>query len=88
MIEVAVQAEPGWDDGTDWEKLATEAVAAAIPIVEKMAWGTATAEEIETYNFLDSVVVVEHLGAVGAKFARGSSRPTQRRPQPPSRLCV
>ena len=32
MIEVAVQAEPGWDDGTDWEKLATEAVAAAIRI--------------------------------------------------------
>ncbi len=32
MIEVAVQAEPGWDDGTDWEQLATEAVAAALRI--------------------------------------------------------
>ena len=32
MIEVAVQAEPGWDDGTDWEGLATEAVAAALRI--------------------------------------------------------
>lgn len=32
MIEVAVQSEPGWDDGTDWEKLATEAVAAALKI--------------------------------------------------------
>jgi probable rRNA maturation factor len=32
VIEVAVQAEPGWEDGTDWEKLATEAVAAALRI--------------------------------------------------------
>lgn len=32
MIEVAVQAEPAWDDGTDWERLATEAVAAALRI--------------------------------------------------------
>jgi probable rRNA maturation factor len=32
VIEVAVQAEPGWEDGTDWEKLATEAVAAAVRI--------------------------------------------------------
>jgi long-chain acyl-CoA synthetase len=32
-----------------------EAVAAAIPIVDKMTWGTATPEEIETYNFLDAV---------------------------------
>lgn len=30
MIEVAVQAEPNWDDGTDWEKLALEAVEAAL----------------------------------------------------------
>ncbi len=32
-----------------------EAVAAAIPIVDKITWGTATPEEIETYNFLDAV---------------------------------
>lgn len=32
MIEVAVQAEPGWEDGTDWEKLATGAVSAALRI--------------------------------------------------------
>ncbi len=32
MIEVAVQAEPSWEDGTDWERLATEAVAAALRI--------------------------------------------------------
>ena len=30
MIEVAVQAEPQWEDGTDWEQLAIEAVAAAM----------------------------------------------------------
>ena len=32
MIEVAVQAEPSWEDGTDWEGLATEAVVAALRI--------------------------------------------------------
>ncbi|MEI2651623.1 MAG: AMP-binding protein [Microthrixaceae bacterium] len=32
-----------------------EAVAAAIPIVEKITWGTATDEEKETYAFLDAV---------------------------------
>ncbi len=32
MIEVAVQHEPGWEDGTDWEALATDAVTAALKI--------------------------------------------------------
>lgn len=32
MIEVAVQAEPGWPTDIDWEPLATEAVAAALRI--------------------------------------------------------
>lgn len=32
MIEVAVQNEPGWSAETDWEALATEAVAAALRI--------------------------------------------------------
>ena len=32
-----------------------DAVAVAIPIVDKITWGTATPEEIETYNFLDAV---------------------------------
>ena len=32
MIEVAVQSEPGWDEGTDWEALGIEAVAAALRI--------------------------------------------------------
>ena len=30
MIEVAVQAEPAWEDGTDWDALAIEAVAATL----------------------------------------------------------
>ena len=32
MIEVAIQSEPDWEDGTDWERLATEAVVAALKI--------------------------------------------------------
>jgi probable rRNA maturation factor len=32
MIEVAVQAEPGWDTATDWESLASAAVEAALRI--------------------------------------------------------
>jgi probable rRNA maturation factor len=32
MIEVAVQAGAGWDDGTDWERLAAGAVTAALAI--------------------------------------------------------
>lgn len=42
MIEVAVQAEPGWDDGADWEKLATEAVTAALRISPYAGMLTAT----------------------------------------------
>ena len=30
MIEVAVQAEPAWEDGTDWDSLAIQAVAATL----------------------------------------------------------
>ncbi len=37
------------------DKAVKEAVEAAGPIAEKMTWGTATEEEIETYNFLDAV---------------------------------
>jgi len=32
VIEVAVQAEPDWDDGTDWERLADDAARAALAI--------------------------------------------------------
>jgi probable rRNA maturation factor len=42
MIEVAVQAEPQWDDGTDWEKLATEAVAGALRTTPHAAMLTAS----------------------------------------------
>ncbi len=37
------------------EKAVSEALEAAGPIREKMTFGTATEEEIETYNFLDAV---------------------------------
>jgi long-chain acyl-CoA synthetase len=37
------------------DKAVREAVEAAAPIVEKMTWGTATEEEIATYEFLDAV---------------------------------
>jgi len=30
VIEVAVQAEPAWEDGTDWDALAIQAVAATL----------------------------------------------------------
>lgn len=42
MIEVAVQVESGWEDGTDWETLATEAVAAALRISPHAAMLTAS----------------------------------------------
>jgi len=32
MIEVAVQAEPGWDEATDWDALALAAVHAALSV--------------------------------------------------------
>jgi long-chain acyl-CoA synthetase len=48
-IQAALAAEP------DKEKAVTDALAVAGPIREKMTWGTATAEEIETYEFLDAV---------------------------------
>lgn len=42
MIEVAVQAEPSWDDGTDWEELATAAVTAAVRTTPHAAMLTAS----------------------------------------------
>ncbi|MEZ5377126.1 MAG: AMP-dependent synthetase/ligase [Acidimicrobiales bacterium] len=42
-----------------------EAVEAALPIVEKMTWGTATDEEIETWNFLDAVAFSQVRPLVG-----------------------
>ncbi len=48
-IQAALAADP------EKEKAVREGVEAAAPIAEKMTWGTATAEEIETYQFLDAV---------------------------------
>src|SRR6056297_95917 len=42
-----------------------EAVAAALPIVEKMTRGTATQEEIDTWNFLDQVAFSTVRGLIG-----------------------
>lgn len=42
-----------------------EAVAAAKPIAEKMTWGTATQEEIDTWNFLDAVAFQTVKGLIG-----------------------
>jgi long-chain acyl-CoA synthetase len=39
----------------DRKKQFDEAVAAAMPISERITWGTATDEDIETFNFLDAV---------------------------------
>lgn len=48
-VQAALSADP------EKEKAVREAVEAAGPIREKMTWGTATPEEIETYEFLDAV---------------------------------
>jgi len=64
----------------DEEKLQkfNEAVAAAQPIEEKMTWGTATKEEIETYEFLDAVAfsqVRELLGLDQVELAVSGAAP-------------
>lgn len=48
-VSAALAADPEKQQKFD------EAVAAAKPIVEKMDWGTATEEEVQTYEFLDAV---------------------------------
>ena len=48
-VNAAISADP------EKEKQFNEGVAAAIPIMEKMTNGTATEEEIATWNFLDEV---------------------------------
>ncbi|MFV0523442.1 MAG: AMP-dependent synthetase/ligase [Acidimicrobiales bacterium] len=47
------------------EKAVAEGVEVAAPIREKMTWGTATPEEIETYQFLDAVAFSTIRQAVG-----------------------
>ena len=71
-VQGALAAEP--------EKAAKfdEAVEAALPIVEKMAWGTATPEEIATYEFLDAVAfstVRELIGLDRARYAVTGAAP-------------
>ena len=48
-VQAALAADP------EKEKAVGEAVEAAGPIQEKITWGTASDEEIETYEFLDAV---------------------------------
>lgn len=48
-VQAALSADP------EKETAVREAVETAGPIAEKMTWGTATPEEIETYEFLDAV---------------------------------
>ncbi len=48
-VQAALAADP------EKQKAVEDGVAAAGPIAEKMTWGTATPEEIETYEFLDAV---------------------------------
>ncbi|HKY15688.1 MAG TPA: AMP-dependent synthetase/ligase [Microthrixaceae bacterium] len=58
--------------GLDPEKKAKfdEAVAAAAPIRERMTWGTATDEDLATYEFLDSVAFSTVRGLVGLDEVR------------------
>ena len=58
-VQGALAADPEKKEKFD------EAVAAALPIREKMTWGTATPEEVATYEFLDSVAFSTVRGLVG-----------------------
>ena len=58
-VQAALAADPEKD------KAVREAVELAGPIREKMTWGTATKEEIETYEFLDAVAFSTIRGLVG-----------------------
>ncbi|MDH4278795.1 MAG: AMP-dependent synthetase/ligase [Acidimicrobiia bacterium] len=58
-VQAALAADP------EKKKAVDDGVAAAAPIAEKMTWGTATPEEIETYEFLDAVAFSTIRGLVG-----------------------
>lgn len=58
-VNAALAADP------EKERQFNEAVAAAAPIMEKMTRGTATDEEIATWNFLDEVAFQAVRGLVG-----------------------
>jgi long-chain acyl-CoA synthetase len=58
-VNAALSADP------EKSKAFNEAVDAALPIVEKMTRGTATQEEIDTWNFLDQVAFSTVRGLIG-----------------------
>ena len=58
-VSAALAADP------EKKRQVDEAVAAAIPITEKIAWGTATQEELDTWNFLDAVAFSTIRGLIG-----------------------
>ncbi len=58
-VQAALAADP------EKQKAVSDGVAAAGPIMEKMTFGTATQEEIETYEFLDAVAFSTIRGLVG-----------------------
>ena len=58
-VNAALAADP------EKKKAVDEAVETAEPIAHKIAWGTATEEEIATYNFLDEVAFSTIRGLVG-----------------------
>jgi long-chain acyl-CoA synthetase len=58
-VNAALSADP------EKEKQFNDGVAAAIPIMEKMTQGTATEEEIATWNFLDEVGFKAIRGLIG-----------------------
>ncbi len=58
-VNAAVGADP------DKAKAFNDAIDAALPIVEKMTRGTATQEEIDTWNFLDQVAFQPVRGLIG-----------------------
>jgi long-chain acyl-CoA synthetase len=58
-VNAALGADP------EKSKAFNEAVEAALPIVEKMTRGTATQEEIDTWNFLDQVAFQTVRGLIG-----------------------
>ena len=58
-VNAAVGADP------EKGKAFNDAVEAALPIVEKMTRGTATQEEIDTWNFLDQVAFQNVRGLIG-----------------------
>jgi long-chain acyl-CoA synthetase len=58
-VNAALSADP------EKSKAFNDAVEAALPIVEKMTRGTATQEEIDTWNFLDQVAFQAVRGLIG-----------------------